>query len=229
MIKFLQKYFLTGLLAVSPLAITSWILWRFYIIISANVRPLMQKVPRLGDTYPEFILTVIGVVAFILFITLVGIFTRNIIGIAFFRLLERFFEKIPVVKSVFSAIKQISQVFLQDRRTAFERVVLFEYPRRGLYSLGFVTRDEPRDELVNVFLPTTPNPTSGFMLMIPRGQLQELTIPVEEAIKLIVSGGSIMTRTQSTLIHAHSQDLVSGETDAQPDQGPESEGKEPQP
>lgn len=197
MYSFLQRHFLTGLLAITPLVFTSWILWRVYVLISTTMRPWLNKIPAITETYPEFLLTFFGVVVLILLITLVGLFTRNLIGIAFFRVLERFFQQIPVVKSVFSAVKQISEVFLRDRRTAFQKVVLFAYPRQGLYSIGFVTRDEPVHHLVNVFLPTAPNPTSGFMLLVPREDLVELAIPVEEAIKLIVSGGSIMTPLQA--------------------------------
>lgn len=210
MFKFLRRYFLTGLLAITPLAITSWILWRFYDLISDNIRPLVQKVPALRDAYPEFFLTLMGVVVFILIITLIGMFTRNLIGMAFFRLLERVIIKIPVVKSVFSATKQIAEVFLEDRRAAFQRVVLFEYPREGLFSLGFVTRDEAGDDLVNVFLPTTPNPTSGYMLMVPRRDVQAVTLPVEDAIKLIISGGAIMSPEQADLIRTGSRLLAPG-------------------
>ncbi len=208
MYRFLQKHFLTGLLSITPLVLTSWILWRVYVLISATMRPWLQRIPAVTETYPDFLLTIIGVVVFVLLITLVGLFTRNLIGIAFIRVLEKFFEQIPVVKSVFSAVKQIAQVFLQDRRTAFQKVVLFAYPRRGLYSMGFVTRDEPEQTLVNVFLPTTPNPTSGFMLLVPRQELVELSIPVEEAIKLIVSGGAIMTSEQAVLIGGNAAKLA---------------------
>ncbi len=208
MYRFMQRHFLTGLLSITPLVITTWILWRFYVLISATMRPWLQRIPAVTETYPEFLLTIIGAVVFVILITLVGMFTRNLIGIAFFRVLEKFFAQIPVVKSVFSAVKQIAQVFLQDRRTAFQKVVLFAYPRQGLYSMGFVTRDEPEQLLVNVFLPTTPNPTSGFMLLVPRHELVELSIPVEEAIKLIVSGGAIMTPEQAVLVADHAARLA---------------------
>ena len=115
-------------------------------------------------------------------------------------LLERFFQQIPVVKSVFSVVQQMSAVFLRDQRRAFQDVVVFAYPRPGLYSLGFVTRDEEGDDLVNVFLPTAPNPTSGFMLLMPRAEIRSVDIPVEDAIKLIVSGGSIMSAAQADAI-----------------------------
>ncbi|MCB1182131.1 DUF502 domain-containing protein [bacterium] len=200
MLRFVQRHFLTGLLAIAPLVITTWILWRLYAIISATMRPWLARIPALSEAYPEFFLTLIGVLVFILLITLVGLFTRNLIGVAFFRLLERFFQQIPVVKSVFSVVQQMSAVFLRDQRRAFQDVVVFAYPRPGLYSLGFVTRDEEGDDLVNVFLPTAPNPTSGFMLLMPRAEIRSVDIPVEDAIKLIVSGGSIMSAAQADAI-----------------------------
>lgn len=197
MFAFLRKSFLTGLLAITPLAITSWILFRFYNLISSGVRPWVLRIPSVPQAYPEFFLTFIGVVSFVLLIMLVGIFTRNLIGMAFFRLVERFIERIPVVKSVFSAIKQIAEVFLQDRRTAFKDVALVEYPRKGIFSLGFVTRNEIDDEIVTVFIATSPNPTSGFMIFVPKDDLQILNIPVEDAIKLVVSSGAVMTGAQA--------------------------------
>ena len=193
MLGYLKKHFLTGLLAMAPLAITAWVLWRFYELVSATMRPWLQRLPALSDAYPDFFLTVAGLVIFFLLIVLVGLLTRSLFGVALLRLLERLVEQIPVVKSMYSGTKQIASVFLQDRRTAFQKVVLFEYPRRGVFSLGLVTRDEPGDPLVNVFLPTTPNPTSGFLLLVPRLDLREVQVTVEEAIKIIVSGGSVMT------------------------------------
>ena len=207
LLKFVRKHFLTGMVAITPLAITTWILYRFYILVRGTMRPWVQRIPSLPEAYPEFFITLIGLLVFILLIILVGLFTRNLIGVAFFRLVERFFVRIPVVKSVFSATKQIAEVFLQDRRTAFREVVLFEYPRRGLFSIGFVTSALGGEYLVNVFLPTTPNPTSGYLLLVPRQDVTPLPIPVEEAIKLIVSGGSIMTPGQATLILARARDM----------------------
>jgi len=123
--------------------------------------------------------------------------------------------QIPVVKSVFIAVKQIAEVLLHDRRKAFKRVVVFEYPRRGVFSVGFVTSDEPEFDLVAIFLPTTPNPTSGFMLMVPRRDLFELAIPVEDAIKLIVSGGAIMTPEQAAQLGAGAAGVAAGPVPAE--------------
>lgn len=211
MLKFLQRHFLTGLLMITPLAITGWVLWQFYLIVNKTVGQWLQRIPGVGEAYPEPVITAIGLIGFLLAIVLVGMFTRNIIGMAFFRLVERVLTQIPVVKSVFTAVKQIAEVLLQDKRQAFKRVALFEYPRRGLYSVGFVTKDDPGQDLVAVFLPTTPNPTSGYMLMVPRSELVELEIPVEEAIKLIVSGGSIMTPEQAACLESAKAELHVGD------------------
>ncbi len=213
MLGFFRRHFLTGLLAITPLAITTWILWRIYHLLSNWIQPWVQKVPGLGETYPKFVLTLMGLTAFTLAIIIVGMFTRNLIGMAFFRLVERLLASIPVVKSLFAAIKQLSEVFLQDRRTAFQKVVLFQYPRQGLFSIGFVTRDEPQENLVNVFLPTTPNPTSGYLLLVPRQDVRMLDIPVEEAIKLIVSGGAIMTPEQAAGMAGMATELHESQTD----------------
>jgi uncharacterized membrane protein len=126
-----------------------------------------------------------------LLITLIGVFTRNLIGIALLNLVDRTMQRIPVVKNLFTATKQIAEVFLADRRSAFKQVVMFEYPRRGIYSLGFVTSDNRDDPLLSVFLPTTPNPTSGYMLLVPRSNAQILPIAIEDGVKMIISGGAV--------------------------------------
>ncbi len=223
MLSFLRRHFLTGLLAITPLAITSWILLQIYYLVSERVQPLVQKVPGLGEAYPEFVLTLMGFSVFALAIIIVGMFTRNLIGMAFFRLVDRFFARIPVVKSLFAATKQLSEVFLQDRRTAFQKVVLFQYPRQGLFSIGFVTRDETDEPLVNIFLPTTPNPTSGYLLLVPREDVRVLDVPVEEAIKLIVSGGAIMTGLQAQAMGVKASELREKVTAYEPGEDPEND------
>ena len=112
-----------------------------------------------------------------------------------------------MVKSVFSASKQIAGVFLQDRRTAFKNVVMFEYPRKDIWALGFVTHDDPNLDLINIFLPTTPNPTSGYILMLPREDTIVLTMNIEEGIRLIISGGSVLE--EEMMQHPAVADLIS--------------------
>ena len=195
-----QRHFLTGLLAIAPLAITSWVLWKSYELIAATMRPWLGRIPHLAETYPDFVLTAIAFVSFLLLIALVGLATRSLVGVAFFNVVERLIERIPVVKTIFTGTKQIAAVFLADKRSAFQRVILFEYPRPGCYSLGFVTHDDPAHPMLNVFLPTTPNPTSGYMLLVPREQAEMLPLSIEEGVKLIISGGSVMNPAQAIVL-----------------------------
>ena len=198
--KKLQRHFLTGLLAVAPLVITLWVLWKSYEIIAATMKPWLARIPRLTETYPDFVLTAIAFGSFLLLIVLVGLATRSLVGVAFFNVVERLIDRIPVVKTIFTATKQIASVFLTDKRSAFQQVILFEYPRLKCYSMGFVTHDDPEHPMLNVFLPTTPNPTSGYMLQVPRAQAVLLPLTIEEGIKMIISGGSVMSEQQAGVL-----------------------------
>ncbi|MEZ4387643.1 MAG: DUF502 domain-containing protein [Candidatus Krumholzibacteriia bacterium] len=198
--RWLQRHFLTGLLAVTPLAVTLWVLVKSYELINVTMRPWLRRIPHLTETYPDQLLTVIAFVSFLLLIVLVGLATRSLVGVAFFNVVERAIWRIPVVKTIFVATKQIASVFLTDKRSAFKQVVLFEYPRLGCHSLGFVTRDEDGSPLLSVFLPTTPNPTSGYMLLLPRADVEFLSLTVEDGIKLIISGGSVTTEAQAAIL-----------------------------
>ncbi len=197
MFRKLQRHFLTGLLAVMPLALTTWIMVKGYQLIDAVMRPWLQRIPHLTESYPDFMLTLIAFVSFLLLIVLIGLGTRSLVGVALFNVVERVIRRIPVVKTIFMSAKQIAAVFLDDRRSAFQQVALFEYPRPGCYSIGFVTYNDPVHTMLNVFLPTTPNPTSGYLLLVPREQAVILPLTVEEGIKLIISGGSVMTSEQA--------------------------------
>lgn len=200
MIAFLRRNLLTGILAITPLALTLWVLWKLYGLIAGLLRPLLARLPFVSDHYPEFALTLLGVVAFVPVLVLLGLFTRNLVGRAFFNYVDQVFERIPLVKGLFATFKQIAGVFGSDQGRSFKQVVAVQFPHPGSLALAFVTRDEPDSDLVVVFLPTTPNPTSGFMLLVRRAEVQPVTISVEEAIKLVVSGGAIMSPAQVAAI-----------------------------
>jgi uncharacterized membrane protein len=200
MLRRLQRHFLTGMLAVAPLVITAWVLWKSYELIAATMRPWLRRIPYLTESFPDFFLTAAAFLSFMLLIILVGLATRSLVGVAFFNLVERLIERIPVAKTIFTATKQIAAVFLTEKRSAFQQVILFEYPRPHCYSLGFVTHDDAAHPMVNVFLPTTPNPTSGYMLLLPRAQAVMLPLSIEEGIRLIISGGSVMTVAQAGVL-----------------------------
>jgi len=193
----LRQHLLTGLLTVTPLVITGWILWRFYLFVDNALRPLLERVINRPDYVPPFLVTLMGVLVSLLLLVLIGLITRTLIGVAFFGVFERIIDRIPVIKGIFRVTKQIAEVLLADNRQAFRQVAMFEYPRRGIWSLGFVTNDDPERETLHVFLPTTPNPTSGYMLLVPRRDARILPMSVEDGIRLIISGGAVVEAEQA--------------------------------
>jgi uncharacterized membrane protein len=193
---FLRRNLLTGILAITPVVLTVWVLWKIYGLIAGFLRPLLSLVPYFSDHYPEFALTLLGLAAFLPLLVLLGLFTRNLVGRAFFGFLDRLFDQIPLVKGLFATFKQIAGVIGKDKGRSFQKVVLVVFPGPGSEVLAFVTRDDPGSDMVAVFLPTTPNPTTGFLLLMSRSRVRPVALSVEEAIKLVVSGGTIMTPEQ---------------------------------
>lgn len=193
----LRGYFLAGLLVVAPVGITFWLSWLVLTFIDSRVTPLIP-VAYNPNTYVPFAIPGLGVVILLLFITLVGVLTRVLLGRWIVRGGEHLLSRMPVVRSVYAATKQIVETVLAHQSDAFRQAVLFEYPRRGSWAIGFVTgktvgevQNVTEDEVVNVFLPTTPNPTSGYLLFLPRRELIILSMSVEDAIKMIISGGIV--------------------------------------
>lgn len=193
-----RNYFLAGILVTAPIAITaylsivfvSFIDWWVDSIIPGRYNPnayLPITIPGLG---------LIIVVASLVFI---GWFAAGFLGRLLFRLGERIVDKMPVVRHIYGALKQIFETVLAQKSEAFREVVLIEYPRLGVWSLGFITgppywevQSLTQHEVVNVFIPTTPNPTSGYLLFVPRKDLVKLDITVEEGLKLLISGGIVL-------------------------------------
>ena len=191
----MRGYFLAGLLVVAPVGITFWLSWLVLNFIDTRVTPLIPEAYN-PNTYVPFGIPGLGVLVLLVFITFVGALTRVLLGRWMVRGGEHLLSRMPVVRSVYSATKQIVSTVLARQSDAFRQVVLFEYPRRGSWAVGFVTgmtvgevQNVTDDEVVNVFLPTTPNPTSGYLLFLPRRELVVLSMTVEEGIKMIISGG----------------------------------------
>ncbi|NKB49068.1 MAG: DUF502 domain-containing protein [Alphaproteobacteria bacterium] len=193
----MRGYFLAGLLVVAPVGITFWLSWLVLSFIDARVTPLVPEAYN-PNTYVPFGIPGLGVLILILFITFVGALTRVLLGRWMVRGGEHLLSRMPVVRSIYGATKQIVETVLANQSDAFRQAVLFEYPRRGSWAIGFVTgktigevQNMTADDVVNVFLPTTPNPTSGYLLFLPRRELVELSMSVEDAIKMIISGGIV--------------------------------------
>ncbi|MCX8565770.1 MAG: putative membrane protein [Glomeribacter sp. 1016415] len=192
----LKTYFLTGLLVLVPLAITLWLL-------GLVIGTLDQTLTLLPEAWrPErllgFYLPGIGAVLTLGFILLVGVFTQNFIGQTLVLWWEGLLRHIPVVGPLYASVKQVSDTLLSSNGNAFRKTLLIEYPRKGMYTIAFLT-GVPGGDIVNhlkgeyasVYVPTTPNPTSGFFLIVPRADVIELDMTVDAALKYIVSMGVV--------------------------------------
>ena len=190
-----RRAFLTGLLVLAPLGVTAWVSVWLFRSIDDLVRPMILSVPGVANYLPPGGIQGIGVLAAVLVVTIVGFFANNLLGRTFFGLIDSLLARIPWIKGVYGAAKEISGVVFSDKRNAFQKVVAVEYPRPGCYSVGFVTEtgeDPSGARFVHVFLPTSPNPTSGYFLLLPEEDTRELALTVEDGLKLIVSGGSVI-------------------------------------
>jgi len=200
MIKRVQKsikgVFLTGIAAVIPLGVTIYILY----LIIGMMNKLVKIVPARfhPDQFLPFHLPGLGVIITLILIFTIGLVTRSYLGKKLGSFGERLVRQIPLVRGIYNALKQFVDAVFSDRGQSFKKAVLIEYPRKGLYSIAFVTgvsrgevQTKTSQRCVNVFIPTTPNPTSGFYIMVPEGDMIGLDMTVEEAFTLIISGGIV--------------------------------------
>ncbi|MZG54416.1 MAG: DUF502 domain-containing protein [Nitrospinae bacterium] len=205
MIKNLQRrirnVFITGLLITLPIALTYFILQFLFRNLDA-LSPVFTKVLiDLGAPIPEgYRIPALGLVITLLIVLAVGWFTTNFFGKRFLHLGERIVEKIPFVRRIYKGSKQVVQSIANADTSAFRKVVLLEFPRRGMLAIGFVTgaargevQDLTQEDVLNVFVPTMPNPTSGFLVFVPPEEVTEVDMSIEDGIKYVVSGGIVTT------------------------------------
>ena len=203
---FLQRiraYFLAGVLITSPIVITLVLALWLINFVDSHIVPLIPEQWN-PDTYLralfgfKFSIPGIGVVIVFVVMTLIGWVTASYLGRIFVRIGENIVARMPIVRGIYGAVKQIMETIFRNQSQAFRRAVLVEYPRRGLWTVAFVTgkaegeiKNLIEDELVNIYVPTTPNPTSGFLLFVPKEDVVYLNMSVEEAFKLVISGGLV--------------------------------------
>lgn len=194
-----RNNFLTGLAVVLPVAVTIWAVWSFIGFVDASVLPFLPaKYNPL--TYIDLNVRGLGVIVFIIFTTIIGSLTKGLFGRSLVRAAEAFVDRMPVVRSLYNGLKQIIETVVSQSSNSFEKACLVEYPRKGIWAVAFIsTRSSGelltktgQDALTSVFLPTTPNPTSGFLLFVPTKDVIELDMSVEEAAKLVISAGLVM-------------------------------------
>jgi uncharacterized membrane protein len=197
----LRIYFFAGILVTAPISITVWLAWEFITFVDERVARFIPPFWN-PESYLQFSLPGFGLLLVFVVLTLVGFFTAGLIGRSLVRLGERFLDNLPVIRGIYAAVKQITQTVFKKQSTAFREVVLMEYPRPDSWAIGFITgrvderiREKAGKGSFNIFLPTTPNPTSGFLLFVPREKTRKLTMTVEEGIKMVVSGGIVTPTT----------------------------------
>lgn len=193
----LRTYFLTGIVVSAPVGITIWLIWLFVAFVDDTVVPLIPDAYNPSDVIGVSV-PGIGVIAVLIVVTIFGFLVTNLFGRFVVKLGENMVSRVPVVRTIYGVLKQIFDAVLAQSEGAFREVILIEYPRKGIWVLGFVTSNtqgevqrQMADETVNVFLPTTPNPTSGFLLFVPRKDCITLNMTVEEGVKLVISGGIV--------------------------------------
>ncbi|MDF1846254.1 MAG: DUF502 domain-containing protein [Parvibaculaceae bacterium] len=195
----LRTYFLTGLAVAAPIWITIYLLRWFVEFIDTYVVGFFPDQYHPDQLLP-FTVPGIGVIIGLVGLTVLGALTANFLGRRILAFGERLVDRMPVVRNIYNALKQIFETVISQSGTSFREVGLIEYPRKGLYALVFVTtqtkgevleKASTDDSLVSVFLPTTPNPTSGFLLFVPKSDIEILDMSVEEAAKLVISAGLV--------------------------------------
>ena len=193
----LRNYFFTGLVVAAPIGLTVYITRWFVELIDTWFVPLIPSQYR-PDAVMPFDIPGLGLIIAAILLTLLGAFTANFFGRAILNFAERLVDRMPVVRSIYGAIKQIFETVISQSTTSFREVGLIEYPRKGIYTIVFVTSQSQAQvgspyglDLISVFLPTTPNPTSGFLLYVPREDVRILDMTIEEGAKLIISAGLV--------------------------------------
>jgi len=202
----LRTNFFTGAVIVAPVILTAYLIWWAINLVDGMIVPWVPKIYNpstyLGVSIPGF-----GVIVFLIFTSAVGALTKGLFGRQLLRLGENFVDRMPVVRSIYNALKQIAETVLSQSNNSFQNACVIEYPRKGIWAIAFVstnTKGEvlekmPYDEMLSVFLPTTPNPTSGFLLFVPRQDVVLLDMTVEEAAKLIISAGLVTPPTKAEI------------------------------
>lgn len=194
-----RNAFISGVLLLAPLIVTIWAFITFVDIVGGTFRPFYEDyLPATLQRLP-FFWDLVATIVVILLVTCLGYLSNWVFGKYFLQVGERAIQRIPGVGSVYNSVKQVVATFGKEKRDIFSKVVLLEFPRKSIWAIGFLTNTyqgeleaHVHNELWTVFVPTTPNPTSGFLVMVPRSDLVVLEMSVGEAMKMIISGGAVV-------------------------------------
>ena len=190
MISHFRRIILTGLFTIAPVALTFYFLKVIFVFLDNLSSPIFKRM--------EIYIPGMGIVLTLLLVYFLGLFVTNILGKRFLNWLETLFKNIPLVNTIYNTIKQITQAFSGTTGKNFQSVVYIQYPRKNLWTLAFVTGDSENEnsvEFFHLFVPTTPNPTSGVFIILPKSDAIETNLNVEEALKSVISGGMLAPKT----------------------------------
>lgn len=207
----LRNSFLTGIVVIAPIGLTVWLIWTVVGWVDGFVWPFVPDayqpagiLNRLlgleGSDQIQVNVRGVGVIVFLIFTIIVGWIAKGVIGRSFIVWGEGLVGRMPVVRSIYNGVKQIAETVFAQTETSFDRACLIEYPRRGIWAIGFIStatkgevleKAKTAEPMVSVFLPTTPNPTSGFLLFFPESDVIELDMSIEDAAKLVISAGLV--------------------------------------
>lgn len=196
--KDVRKRMLTGLLLILPVYVTFFVVKFLFSFVGGTLAPVIKKVLQFyGVALPkssldEFIITFFGLILTFIALYFIGIFAANFVGKAIISYFENLLTKTPIIRNIYSSVKQIIHAVSLPGKQAFKRVVLVDFPKEGAKSIGFVTSDtqyNKEQKYISVFIPTTPNPTTGFLIFVTEDTVTDTTLTVEEAFKTLFSGG----------------------------------------
>ncbi len=219
--KNIRNAFISGLLLLAPVGVTLFVLnflvqrlgqpaqrWFFFYVDQA-----LRENPAV-----EISLNILSAIIVLFLITVLGWFSKLLIGRFIVARFELFLANVPLVRNVYMTVKQIIDTFVQNQKAVFQKTVLVEYPRKGVFVLGFLTSEgkgevqlKTEKDVVNVFVPTTPNPTSGFLLMVPKEEVIELDMSISDGMKVIISGGAVVPKYEPALVQPTNSLPVTGD------------------
>jgi uncharacterized membrane protein len=194
----LRNAFITGLLLLAPLAVTIWAFRLVIEFVGGRFRPIYNHVLPESISGLTFVWDIVATLLVVVLITLFGYISRLFLGRFLLGVLDRFLQTVPGLNTVYNTVKQVIDTFGSQSRQMFSKVVLVQFPRPGVYSIGFLTnkaqgepQEKTQEEVWTVFVPTTPNPTSGFLIMLPKRDIVELEMSVGDGMKMVISGGAV--------------------------------------
>jgi len=198
----IRKHFITGLIAILPLFITVLVFWFLLKKIGGSLGHIFSNIPYLKNT-PDFALSILGFFILLLIIYLIGALTSSVVGRWLLKRFESFIRRLPLIRTIYSSARELTNSMFINK-TAFKKVVLIPYPNKYSYALAFLTNEKlwtiGNKKYFNIFIPTSPNPTSGYYLMYPIGDVIKTEIPVEWGFRIIVSGGMLLPEERNVTV-----------------------------